>query len=64
MVDDVVLENYWERDKPAYSVGPIELQAEPADLLAVSRRDAHRDPTVAVQVVASLAERGGERYVG
>lgn len=26
VVDDVVLENYWERDKPIYSTGPIELQ--------------------------------------
>jgi hypothetical protein len=26
VVDDVVLENFWERDKPVYSTGPIELQ--------------------------------------
>lgn len=26
VVDDVVLENYWERDKPIYSTGAIELQ--------------------------------------
>lgn len=26
VVNDVVLENYWERDKPVYSTGPIELQ--------------------------------------
>ncbi len=26
VVDDVVLENYWERDKPIYSTGQIELQ--------------------------------------
>ena len=26
VVDNVVLENYWERDKPIYSVGQIELQ--------------------------------------
>ncbi len=27
VVDDVVMENYWERDKPIYATGPIELQA-------------------------------------
>ncbi len=27
VVDDVVMENYWERDKPIYRCGPIELQA-------------------------------------
>lgn len=27
VVDDVVMENYWERDKPIYSTGPIELQS-------------------------------------
>ncbi len=27
VVDNVVLENYWERDKPIYPVGQIELQA-------------------------------------
>ncbi|MFQ6038541.1 MAG: DUF1080 domain-containing protein, partial [Candidatus Aminicenantales bacterium] len=27
VVDNVVMENYWERDKPIYPVGPIELQA-------------------------------------
>ncbi len=27
LVDNVVLENYWERDKPIYTFGPIELQA-------------------------------------
>jgi len=26
VVDDVVLENYWERDKPIYATGQIELQ--------------------------------------
>ncbi|MCC6907495.1 MAG: DUF1080 domain-containing protein [Phycisphaerales bacterium] len=27
VVDDTVMENYWERDKPMYAAGPIELQA-------------------------------------
>jgi len=27
VVDDVVMENYWERDKPIYPTGPIELQS-------------------------------------
>ncbi len=27
VVDNVVMENYWERDKPVYSTGPIELQS-------------------------------------
>jgi HEAT repeat protein len=27
VVDDVVMENYWERDKPIYAAGQIELQA-------------------------------------
>jgi len=27
VVDNVVMENYWERDKPIYTTGQIELQA-------------------------------------
>jgi hypothetical protein len=27
VVDNVVMENYWERDKPIYPAGPIELQS-------------------------------------
>jgi hypothetical protein len=27
VVDDVVMENYWERDKPIYPSGQVELQA-------------------------------------
>jgi hypothetical protein len=27
VVDDTVLENYWERDRPIYATGPIELQS-------------------------------------
>jgi hypothetical protein len=32
VVDDVVMENYWERDKPIYAVGQIELQAHSTPL--------------------------------
>ena len=32
VVDDVVLENYWERDKPIYPVGQIELQSHSSPL--------------------------------
>ena len=32
VVDDVVLENYWERDKPIYERGPIELQSHGSTL--------------------------------
>ncbi len=32
VVDDVVLENYWERDKPIYAAGPIELQSHGSKL--------------------------------
>lgn len=32
VVDDVVLENYWERDKPIYPVGQIELQSHNSPL--------------------------------
>jgi HEAT repeat protein len=32
VVDDVVMENYWERDKPIYPVGRIELQAHSTPL--------------------------------
>jgi HEAT repeat protein len=32
VVDNVVLENYWERDKPIYPVGQIELQAHSTTL--------------------------------
>ncbi len=32
VVDNVVLENYWEREKPLYASGPIELQAHNSPL--------------------------------
>jgi hypothetical protein len=32
VVDDVVMENYWERDKPIYTTGQIELQAHSTPL--------------------------------
>jgi hypothetical protein len=32
VVDNVVMENYWERDKPIYSLGQIELQAHSTPL--------------------------------
>jgi hypothetical protein len=32
VVDDVVMENYWERDKPIYPAGQIELQAHDTPL--------------------------------
>jgi HEAT repeat protein len=32
VVDDVVMENYWERDKPIYATGQIELQAHSTPL--------------------------------
>ena len=32
VVDDVVMENYWERDKPIYPTGQIELQAHSTPL--------------------------------
>jgi 3-keto-disaccharide hydrolase len=32
IVDDVVMENYWERDKPIYAAGPIELQSHGSHL--------------------------------
>ncbi len=32
VVDEVVMENYWERDKPIYSTGPIELQSHSSPL--------------------------------
>jgi len=32
VVDNVVMENYWERDKPIYSVGQIELQSHNSPL--------------------------------
>ena len=32
VVDNVVMENYWERDKPIYPTGPIELQSHGSTL--------------------------------
>ncbi|HUU38349.1 MAG TPA: DUF1080 domain-containing protein, partial [Candidatus Desulfaltia sp.] len=32
VVDDVVMENYWERDKPIYPAGQVELQAHSTPL--------------------------------
>ena len=33
VVDDEIMDNYWERDKPIYPTGPIELQAHGSNLL-------------------------------
>jgi HEAT repeat protein len=57
VVDNAVLENYWERDKPIYPVGQLELQAHgnplwfrniyvreiPRDIAAPGLTDAERD---------------------
>jgi HEAT repeat protein len=46
VVDNVVLENYWEREKPIYPTGPIELQAHgnPLWFRNVFVREIPRDP--------------------
>jgi len=48
VVDNTVLENYWERDKPIYPSGPIELQAHgnPLYFRNVFIRDISRDTVV------------------
>ncbi len=58
VVDNVVLENYWERDKPIYPSGPIELQAHgnPLWFRNVYIREIPRDEAVPSIAAAELDE--------
>jgi HEAT repeat protein len=58
VVDNVALENYWERDKPIYPVGQIELQAHgnPLRFRNVYLREIPRDPAAAAQEILSAEE--------
>jgi hypothetical protein len=57
VTDDVVMENYWERDKPIYSSGQIELQAHntPLYFRNIYIREIHRE---------NGGSRGAEKVVG
>jgi HEAT repeat protein len=58
VVDSTVLENYWERDKPIYPAGQIELQAHgnPLWFRNVFVREIPRDPSVPTLTSAEAAE--------
>jgi len=58
VVDNVVLENYWERDKPIYPAGQIELQAHGNILYFrnVFIREIPRDTTVRAMTQAEADE--------
>ncbi len=64
VVDNVALENYWERDKPIYPAGQIELQAHgnPLRFRNVYVREIPRDPALAAPDSVS-AEEAGEGFV-
>jgi hypothetical protein len=50
VVDNVILENYWERDKPIYPVGQIELQSHSSPLYFrnIFIRDISRDEGIKI----------------
>ena len=58
VVDNVVLENYWERDKPIYPAGQIELQAHgnPLYFRNVFIREIPRDAAVPQMTEAEASE--------
>jgi HEAT repeat protein len=65
VVDNVVLENYWERDKPIYPVGQIELQAHSTNLSFKNifiRPLSGADNASAAGTAASPAERAEEGF--
>lgn len=59
-VDNVVLENYWERDRPIYPLGQIELQAHgnPLRFRNVYVREIPRDPASDTPDILSPEEAG------
>jgi hypothetical protein len=58
VVDNTVLENYWERDKPIYPTGPLELQAHgnPLCFRNIFVRAIPRDTAVPAMAEAEAAE--------
>jgi HEAT repeat protein len=60
VVDNVVLENYWERDKPIYSAGQIELQAHgnPLFFKNIFVREIPRDAAAPAPLAAAEADEG------
>jgi HEAT repeat protein len=60
VVDNVVLENYWERDKPIYSTGQIELQAHgnPLYFRNIFVREIPRDGAAPPPLAAAEADEG------
>ncbi len=58
VVDNTVLENYWERDKPICASGPIELQAHgnPLSFRNIFLREIPRDAAVPGITAAETAE--------
>ncbi len=66
VVDNVVMENYWERDKPLYPVGQIELQAHSTNLSFKNifiRTLSDADKASASGPAASSAEGSEEGFI-
>jgi len=62
VVDDVVMENYWERDKPIYPLGQIELQAHSTNLSFknIFIRPLSRSDNASVPVPEASSAKGPE----
>ncbi|NTV80038.1 MAG: DUF1080 domain-containing protein, partial [Candidatus Aminicenantes bacterium] len=60
VVDNVVLENYWDRDKPIYPTGQIELQAHgnPLDFRNIFIREIPRDAGAPPPLAAAETDEG------
>jgi hypothetical protein len=59
VVDNVIMENYWERDKPIYPVGQIELQSHSSPLYFrnIFIRDISRDE--GIKILSEQEKTGG-----
>lgn len=66
VVDNVVLENYWERDRPIYATGPIELQAHhtPLYFKNIFIREIPRRPAPFVGALFNGEDLTGWRIIG
>jgi len=71
VVDNVIMENYWERDKPIYPTGQIELQNHGNDLYfrniyirEIPREKAHNELTAAEKALGFVQLFNGKDLTG